>query len=94
MSLRDYYADEELFVARTCGRDDGTGPCDEVLVGDDKCPCHDEEEAMEDRLDREPWLSAQAQHLPDERGGMQCLAHVLSGWPTGEDCPCVKEVAE
>ncbi len=43
MSLRDYYADEELFIARTCGRDDGTGPCDEVLVGDDRCPYHDEE---------------------------------------------------
>ena len=42
MSLRDYYADEELFIARTCGRDDGTGPCDEVLIGDDRCPYHDE----------------------------------------------------
>ena len=47
MSLRDYYADEELSIARTCGRDDGTGPCDEVLVGDDKCPCHDENGEVE-----------------------------------------------
>ena len=47
MILRDYYADEELFIARTCGRDDGTGPCDEVLVGDDRCPYHDENEEVE-----------------------------------------------
>ena len=49
MSLRDYYADEELFIARTCGRDDGTGPCDEVLIGDDRCPYHDEE-AIDDAM--------------------------------------------
>ncbi len=41
------YADEELFIARTCGRDDGTGPCDEVLVGDDRCPYHDENGEVE-----------------------------------------------
>ena len=47
MSLRDYYADEELFIARTCGHDDGTGQCDEVLIGDDRCPYHDENEEVE-----------------------------------------------
>ena len=47
VSLRDYYADEELFIARTCGRDDGTGPCDEVLIGDDRCPYHDENGEVE-----------------------------------------------
>lgn len=34
------------------------------------------------------WRRYETRHLPDERGGMQCLQHVLAGWPMGEDCPC------
>ena len=30
----------------------------------------------------------------DERGGIQCLRHVLAGWPVGRDCPCVAEAVQ
>lgn len=36
-----------------------------------------------------PKQTVTSRHDNTRRGGMQCLRHILAGWPAGQDCPCV-----